>query len=199
MAKERVNVDKRRFMNLFTSAFALSGAFFAAFPFIQYMTPNRKARIASGPIEIDISQLSEGEQKTVLWHGKPIWVIKRTLEQIKELARENPDLKDPLSFEDQQPTYARNSSRSRLDHPEILVLVGVCTHLGCAPTYRPDKESISSDWEGGFFCSCHGSKFDLSGRVFNNVPAPLNLDVPPYFYKDEKTLVIGVSDMADLV
>ncbi|MBF13417.1 MAG: ubiquinol-cytochrome c reductase iron-sulfur subunit [Legionellales bacterium] len=199
MRKKRVNLDKRRFMTLVTSAFAASGALFAALPFVQYMTPSRKARIAGGPIEVDISKLAMGEQKTILWQGKPIWIIKRTPEQIQELSMANTSLRDPLSFEDQQPDYARNFYRSRQDNPEILVLVGVCTHLGCAPTYRPDRQSIEKDWEGGFFCSCHGSKFDLSGRVFKNVPAPLNLVVPPYAFKDSTTLVVGVSSIGDVV
>ena len=198
MTSKKIDSQRRKFLTGMTGVLASVGAVFAALPFIKFMTPSRAVRISAGPLEVDLSQIAIGEQKTVLWQGKPIWIIRRTVEQLAQLKKDNINLRDPLSLEDQQPSYARNLIRARESRPDILVLVGVCTHLGCAPTYRPDKKSIDASWEGGFFCSCHGSMFDLSGRVFQNVPAPLNLVVPPYAYKDNDTLIIGVSDASEV-
>ena len=145
--------------------------------------------MSAEPIEVDISVLKEGEQRTVVWRGKPIWVVRRTVDQVNALSQLDSELTDPNSEIEQQPGYAKNAYRSI--RPDILVLVGVCTHLGCAPTYRPEPKAIDAAWPGGFFCSCHGSKFDLAGRVYKGVPAPTNLEVPPYHFKDKSTLIVG--------
>jgi len=134
--------------------------------------------------------MKPGDQLTVMWRGRPVWIVRRGKKALASLPEVNKFLRDPDSKVAQQPTYAKNIYRSR--KPEYLVLVGVCTHLGCSPTYRPDPKGIDPEWLGGFFCSCHGSKFDLSGRVFKGVPAPINLEVPPYVFISETEIMIGV-------
>ena len=143
------------------------------------------------PVEIDISGIAMGEQKTVLWRQKPVWIVRRSEKMLASLFSDVDELRDPDSLEQQQPNYARNGVRSI--RPDILVLLGVCTHLGCSPTYRPEPGAIDASWPGGFYCSCHGSKFDLAGRVYKNMPAPTNLMIPPHYYKNETTLVVGES------
>lgn len=165
------------------------GAVGVATPLIQSMLPNAAVESDGAPITVDISDVQPGEQKTVIWRGKPIWIIRRTAEAIASLSVVTDKLSDPASKIDQQPTYAQNIHRSI--RPEILVLYGICTHLGCAPTYRPDPGGIDKNWQGGFFCSCHGSKFDLAGRVFKGVPAPTNLEVPPHHYVSDTEIIIG--------
>ena len=186
-----IDNSKRRFLTGATTALGGAAVMAAAVPFVGYWTPSEDTKIAGGPIDVDISKLKLGEQLTVPWRGKPVWIIKRTQENLDALNNlgQN-ELRDPLSTVEQQPDYARNTYRSRT--PELLVLVGICTHLGCSPTYRPDKGGIEMSWPGGFFCSCHGSKFDMAGRVFKGVPAPINLEVPPYIYLNKTTIRIGV-------
>jgi ubiquinol-cytochrome c reductase iron-sulfur subunit len=134
--------------------------------------------------------MESGEQKVVVWRGKPVWIVKRSQAMLEHLKHSDPSqLRDPLSLVKQQPAYAKNKYRSI--HPEYLVLVGVCTHLGCSPKYKPELGELGTDWQGGFFCPCHGSTFDLAGRVFKGVPAPINLEVPPHHFINENTLVIG--------
>jgi ubiquinol-cytochrome c reductase iron-sulfur subunit len=142
-------------------------------------------------VEVDISKLEPGARLTVEWRGKPVWVVRRTPEMLSKLTGLGSELRDPNSDQDQQPTYAKNTYRSI--KPEILVLVGICTHLGCSPTYRPEPgaSDLGSNWPGGFFCPCHGSRFDMAGRVFAGVPAPLNMAVPPYRFVGETRVVIG--------
>ena len=184
--------ERREFLTHATAATAAVGVAAAAVPFVQYWSPSAAAEDAAGPVEVDLSTLEPGQQLTVAWRGKPVWVIRRTPEMLEEIDEINSsDLRDPLSKVDQQPAYAQNLYRSI--NPEYLVLVGLCTHLGCSPTYRPDVGSVKATWPGGFYCSCHGSTFDLSGRVYKGVPAPSNLEVPPYHFSNEKTLIIGES------
>jgi ubiquinol-cytochrome c reductase iron-sulfur subunit len=158
------------------------------------MLPSARAKAAGAPIEIDISRLESGQLLTIEWRGKPVWILRRSPDMLKSLPQVEPQLADPKSVVDtQQPAYAKNPGRSI--KPEVLVLVGICTHLGCSPDKRLAAGSASGlgeDWPGGFFCPCHGSKFDLAGRVFKNVPAPTNLEVPKHTYLSDTRLMIGV-------
>lgn len=160
-------------------------------PFVASMAPSERARAFGAPVEVDIRQIKPGELQTVEWQGKPVWVLRRTADMLASLRNHDEQLSDPRSSRKQQPDYARNEPRSV--RPEIAVLVAVCTHLGCIPTFRPEPGApdIGASWPGGFFCPCHGSRFDLAGRVFKNVPAPSNLEVPPHRYVAESTLLIG--------
>ena len=191
MCEQAVDLERRQFLLTAVKAFSAFGVFGALYPFVASMAPSVTAEAAGAPIEVDLSGMRDGEQKTVVWRGKPIWIIKRNPETLAKLS--DLDLRDPASKIPQQPKYAENPYRSI--KKEYLILVGVCTHLGCAPTYRPDAgaSDLGTDWRGGFFCACHGSKFDLAGRVYKNMPAPINLEVPPYHFMDENTLVIGDS------
>jgi ubiquinol-cytochrome c reductase iron-sulfur subunit len=167
------------------------GVGFALVPFISSMEPSAKARAAGAPVRADISKIELGQMIRVKWRGKPIWVVNRTKDMLDVLPTLDSELRDPDSLEPQQPPYAQNGYRSI--KPEYLVLIGICTHLGCSPTYRPDvaPADLGKDWKGGFFCPCHGSRFDLAGRVFKGVPAPLNLVVPPYRYLSDTEIEVG--------
>ncbi len=160
------------------------------------MSPSARAKAAGAPVEADISKLSPGQLLTVEWRGKPVWIVRRTEQALQSLNSVASQLSDPDSQEDMQPVYAQNETRAI--KPEYLVVVGICTHLGCSPTYRPEiaAPDLGSDWEGGFFCPCHGSKFDYAGRVYAGVPAPTNLEVPPYQYLDDNRILIGVDQEA---
>lgn len=182
---------RRRFLLVTTSvAGAVAGAGIAA-PFLRSMMPSEKAKAAGAPVEVDIGKLEPGMLLTVEWRGKPIWVLRRTEAMLETLKKLNAQLADPDSLREQQPAYAQNLARSI--KPEVLVVEGVCTHLGCAPTFRKDiaPSDLGADWLGGFFCPCHGSKFDLAGRVYSGVPAPTNLVVPPYTYLSDNRILIG--------
>ena len=183
-----IDQKKRRLLQL-AGALGAVGAVGGAAPFASSLYPSRSARLKGQPVEVDLSAMKTGEQKTVMWRGKPIWIIKRDENILAKLSDNDNLLRDPASKVAQQPNYAQNPYRSI--HPEFLVLIGVCTHLGCAPTYRPEKGAVDESWPGGFFCSCHGSKFDLAGRVFDGVPAPTNLEVPPHHFKSDNVLIIG--------
>lgn len=192
MATEGVDQNKRRFLTNTTVAVGAVGAGFVAVPFLASWAPSERAKTAGAPVEVDISKLEEGRLVTVEWRGKPVWIVKRSEQSLTDLATLVDDLRDPASENDQQPVYAQNATRSI--KPNVVVMVGICTHLGCSPTYRPDLGAADlggADWKGGFFCPCHGSKFDLAGRVYQGVPAPLNLEVPPHFYKSDRTILIG--------
>jgi len=191
MATEGVDLGKRRFLTASTTVVGAVGAGFVAVPFLASWSPSERAKTAGAPVEIDISKLQEGQKVTVEWRGKPVWIVKRSKKSLDDLASLDEGLRDPASENNQQPSYAQNPSRSI--KPEILVLVGICTHLGCSPTYRPEigAADLGADWLGGFFCPCHGSKFDLAGRVYSGVPAPLNLVVPPHYYKSDRVILIG--------
>jgi ubiquinol-cytochrome c reductase iron-sulfur subunit len=171
------------------------GAGFTAVPFVKSFEPSEKAKAAGAPVEVDIGALKPGEKMTVEWRGKPVWILKRTPEQVAVLPKLDPLLADPLSKrkpDELTPPYARNEARSI--KPEVLVVVGICTHLGCSPSdkFQPGPQaSLPDDWQGGFLCPCHGSTFDMAGRVFKNKPAPDNLEVPPHMYLSDARLVIG--------
>ncbi len=190
MSGEEVDKEKRKFLVTATSVLGGVGAGFVATPLISSWMPSARAMAAGAPVQVDISKLEQGQQVTVEWRGKPVWIIRRTKAMLNTLKTHNDKLRDPDSFVEQQPEYAKNEFRSR--KPEYLVLVGVCTHLGCSPKFKPDLGELGPSWPGGFYCPCHGSTFDLSGRVFQGVPAPINLQVPPYFFESEQLLVVGV-------
>lgn len=187
--KDEIDQKRRCFLRRATTAVGGIGLAAAAVPFISYWLPSADTEAASAPIRIDISKLKPREQLTVPWRGMPIWIISRDTEMMDTLAKITNKLRDPLSEQDQQPEYCKNTHRSI--KPEILVSIGICTHLGCVPTYRPDVGSVSPDWLGGFYCPCHGSKYDLAGRVFQDVPAPLNLKIPRHMYASATEIVIG--------
>lgn len=191
MTTDTVDTSKRRTLTLATSAVAAVGTGFVAVPFVASWAPSERAKTAGAPVEIDISKLDEGRLMTVEWRGKPVWVVKRSSKTLEDLTTLDDSLSDAASEDDQQPEYAKNAARSR--KPEVLVLVGICTHLGCSPTFRPDLAAadLGADWKGGFFCPCHGSKFDLAGRVYSGVPAPTNLEVPPHYYVSDNVILIG--------
>ncbi|KTC96513.1 ubiquinol--cytochrome c reductase, iron-sulfur subunit [Legionella geestiana] len=184
-----VDEGRREFLMTATAVLGGAGALCALTPLAGSWFPSAKAEAAGAPVEVDVSQMEPGQQVTVAWRGKPVWIIRRTDEMLKHLADNELQLRDPQSLVTQQPAYAQNRYRSI--KPEYLVLIGICTHLGCSPKYEPDVNELGPDWPGGFFCPCHGSTFDLAGRVFRGVPAPINLEVPPYHFKNDHTLVIG--------
>jgi ubiquinol-cytochrome c reductase iron-sulfur subunit len=187
----QVDLEKRNFLIASSSVGAL-GCAAAAVPFVLSMTPSERAKAAGAPVEVDISKIAPGTMITVDWRGKPVWIIHRTDEMTAELPKLNDKLTDPnCDVTSQQPDYCRNETRSI--KPNLGVIVGICTHLGCSPTAKLQAGGdMGESWEGGFFCPCHGSKFDLEGRVFKGSPAPINLVVPPYKYLTENTLLIGV-------
>lgn len=182
---------RRRFLLVTTSVVGAIASVGVATPFLRSMMPSERAKAAGAPVEVDIGKLEPGMLLTVEWRGKPVWVLKRTEAMLETLKKLNAQLADPDSKRDQQPAYAQNLTRSI--KPEILVVEGVCTHLGCAPTFRKDiaPSDLGADWLGGFFCPCHGSKFDLAGRVYSGVPAPTNLVIPPYTYLSDNRILIG--------
>lgn len=184
-------VDEKRRHFLLNSAGILAGvsAIFAMTPFISSWFPSAKAKAAGSPVKVDLSELEPGQQVTVEWRGKPVWIVRRTAQMLDHLSAHENQLRDPDSLVLQQPFYAKNRYRSIT--PEYLILVGICTHLGCSPKYTPDEKILGSDWPGGFYCPCHGSTFDLSGRVFKGVPAPINLEVPPYRFVSKRVVIIG--------
>jgi len=184
------DADRRLWLGAATVAGA-AGLVTTAVPFVASLAPSEKARALGAPVEVDVGSLRLGELRTVEWRGKPMFVLRRTPEMIDALARHDTLLADPQSRRSEQPKAARNDLRSI--RPELAVIEAVCTHLGCVPTFRPTPGSpdIGAQWPGGFYCPCHGSKFDLAGRVFKNVPAPTNLSVPPHRYVSETALLIG--------
>jgi ubiquinol-cytochrome c reductase iron-sulfur subunit len=186
-----VDTNRRHFLTVATGVVGGIGVALTAVPFISSMQPSARARVAGAPVDVDVSKLEAGERMTLSWRGRPIEVIRRSEEAVRRLAEIRDRLRDPDSQESSQPPYATNEHRSL--KPEFFVVESVCTHLGCAPAFRPDPgdRQIGEDWPGGFFCACHGSRFDMAGRVFRAVPAPLNLAVPPHRYVDDRTLVIG--------
>ena len=197
MARDDLPDKKRRkLLVAATTAVGAVGAGFALAPFILSMNPSERAKAMGGPVEVDISKLEPGQMITVEWRSKPVWVVNRTPEMLARLETIADMLADPESrVESQQPPYAQNLTRSI--RPETLVVIGICTHLGCVPVERfavGAASGLGEDWPGGYFCPCHGSKFDMAGRVFKNVPAPTNLVIPPYSYLDEKRVIIGVDE-----
>ena len=193
MANEEVNTGRRRFLTATTAVVGAVGAGFAAVPFIKSWSPSARARFAGAPVSQDIAALAEGQQMVINWRGQPIFIAKRSKAMLDTMKSLDSLLADPGSANaDQQPKYAQNASRSI--KPEISVLVGVCTHLGCAPEHLPEvkPQPFDPDWKGGYFCPCHKSRYDLAGRVYKAQPAPSILLVPPYHFADDNTVVIGV-------
>lgn len=194
MSNDGMNVGRRNFLIGATSVVGSAGVVGVAVPFLGSWNPSAKALAAGAPIKIDISRLAPGEiiGPIPAWRDKPVFVVKRSEEQLAKLNSKNDRLADPDSDEiAQQPQYAKNETRSI--RPEVLVLVGICTHLSCSPKFRPAiaPQEFDAEWVGGFYCPCHGSKFDLAGRVYSGVPAPTNLPVPPHYYESESVIVIG--------
>jgi ubiquinol-cytochrome c reductase iron-sulfur subunit len=194
VADDGVDQSRRKFLTSATIATGAVGAVFVAVPFVESWTPSERARALGAPTELDISKIDAGQMTIATWRRKPIYVVRRTPEMVQHLQGHDGDLKDPTSQSSDQPDYAKNVHRSRTD--EFLVLVGTCTHLGCLPKQRFEAASaeMGPSWPGGFFCPCHGSRFDLAGRVFNGSPASVNLVVPPYQYPDKYLLRIGVDE-----
>ena len=191
MVEDDVNLRKRRFLLTATTVASGVAAGAAAVPFVASMLPSERAKAAGAPVEVDIGRLGPGEKLIVEWRGKPVWIVHRTKDMLAAVRADDPRVADPNSSRSEQPVYATNEYRSL--KPEYLVLVGICTHLGCSPVDRFERqpEPFEADWRGGFYCPCHGSLFDLAGRVYKNKPAPTNLTVPPYRFVTEATLVIG--------
>ena len=188
------NLSRRRFLTATTAVVGAVGVGFVAVPFIKSWDPSARAKLAGAPVIRALDDIAEGQQVVVMWRGQPIYIARRTKVMLETLPGMDPLVVDPESNNaDQTPAYAKNEYRSI--KPEILVLVGVCTHLGCAPEYLPEVKPMPFDaeWKGGYFCPCHKSKYDIAGRVYKAQPAPLALPVPPYHFQDEKTLVIGVA------
>ncbi|MFP5306980.1 MAG: ubiquinol-cytochrome c reductase iron-sulfur subunit [Gammaproteobacteria bacterium] len=191
MSNQGVDPGRRRFLTLTTSVVGGAGAVAAVWPFLASLKPSERAKALGAPVTVEVGGLEAGQRVIVAWRGKPVWVVRRTPEMLATLPKVADELRDPNSEEEQQPQYAQNEARAI--KPELLVMVGSCTHLGCSPTFRPDHPApeIDPNWLGGFYCPCHGSKFDLAGRVYKGVPAPLNLVVPPHRYEGENTIVVG--------
>src|SRR5262249_16892821 len=193
VAADEVDLSRRKFLTRATIATGAVGAVFAAVPFIESWNPSERARAQGAPTELDLSKLEAGQMTTTVWRRQPIYVVPRTPEMGQRTAGHDDVLKDPKSQQSDQPAYAKNELRSRT--PEFLVLIGTCTHLGCLPKQRFAAGELYPSWPGGFFCPCHGSRFDLAGRVFDGSPASVNLRVPRYSYPNPRTLVIGVDVM----
>ena len=191
MDNHEINNGRRRFLILATNGAGGVAALGVATPFVASFFPSEKAKAAGAAVEIDVSKIESGQMMTAEWQGKPIWVVNRTAQQLKDLKALDGAVSDPKSEVEQQPENCKNETRSI--KPNIFVAIGICTHLGCSPTYRPDvaPADLGSAWKGGFFCPCHGSKFDMAGRVYKGVPAPTNLVVPPYKYLSDTTVLVG--------
>jgi ubiquinol-cytochrome c reductase iron-sulfur subunit len=194
MSDTPVDASKRTWL-IASGCAGVVGGGFAAVPFVSSMQPSERAKAAGAPVEVDISALQPGEKMTAEWRGKPVWIVRRTPAEVAELPKHDAELADPQSKrkpDELTPPYARNETRSI--KPEVLVVVGICTHLGCSPgdKFQPGPQpSLPDDWPGGFLCPCHGSTFDMAGRVFKNKPAPDNLEVPPHMYVSDTRLLIG--------
>ena len=188
--QKKVDQSRRKFLLTATSVTGAVGLSALGFPFVSSMTPSEKAKAAGAAVEFDVTKVKKGELKTTEWRGQPVWILNRSDEMLSTLKQET-QLADPkLKVTSQQPKYCQNATRSLKSN--ILVVVGICTHLGCSPSPKLNpKGDMGSDWQGGFFCPCHGSKFDLAGRVYKGSPAPTNLVVPPHRYLNDQTLLIG--------
>jgi ubiquinol-cytochrome c reductase iron-sulfur subunit len=193
---DAVDQSRRGFLTMATTATGVIGVAFGAVPFIASWSPSERARALGAPIEIDISKVEPGQMVTMTWRKQAIYVVHRTPEMLASLPGHDASLKDPTSKDSEQPAYAKNAKRSERD--DFLVVIGNCTHLGCLPKARfePAQPELGASWPGGFFCPCHGSRFDLAGRVFDGSPASVNLRIPPYSFTNDSTLVIGKDDVA---
>lgn len=190
MSNDGVNTGRRRFLVAATSVVGAAGVVGVAVPFVGSWQPSAKAKAAGAPVKADVSKIEPGQMIVIEWRGKPVYVLRRTKEALESIKKVEGELKDPASAEAVQPAYIKGEFRAIKD--EFLVLLGVCTHLGCAPKYFPEVGSMGNDWLGGFFCPCHGSKFDLAGRVYKGVPAPTNLEIPPYRFVSDTVIEVGV-------
>jgi ubiquinol-cytochrome c reductase iron-sulfur subunit len=188
---DNVDHNKRRLLLAATTAAGGVAAAGAGAPFVLSLMPSERAKAAGAPVQVDLSSVAPGTMISVEWQGKPVWIVHRTPEMLGMLSKHDDELADPASDVPQQPEYSHNPARSI--RPEFLVVLGICTHLGCSPTFRPEiaPADLGANWAGGWFCPCHGSRFDLAGRVFKGVPAPTNLIIPPHKYLSENTLLIG--------
>ena len=191
MSSDGVDNNRRRFLTAATVVVGAVGTVAVAVPFVKSWSPSARARSAGAPVEADISKLEPGQQIIIKWRGKPVWVVRRDEKALATLPKVEDELRDPNSDESKQPVYAKNAQRSI--KAEYLVIEGICTHLGCSPSYRPE---ITTDFQGGFFCPCHGSKFDFAGRVYSGVPAPTNLTVPPHYFINDGLILIGEDGVA---
>jgi ubiquinol-cytochrome c reductase iron-sulfur subunit len=191
-----IDESRRKFLTAATGATAAVGAVLAAVPFVESWTPSERARALGAPVEVDLTKLAVGQMITPTWRRQVIYVVRRDTAMVDALPKHDGNLKDPKSDSSIQPAYARNEMRSR--RADVLVLIGICTHLGCLPKQFFDAGDalLGADWPGGFRCPCHGSRFDLAGRVFNGSPASTNLVIPPYSFNGDNTLVIGLDDAA---
>ena len=191
MENKNIDQGRRRFLTTAATVVGGVGAVAAAVPFVSNMNPSAKTKAIGAPVEVDISKLEPGDRMIETWQGKPVWILRRTGEMLKDISSLNDKVSDPASDDSAQPDYAKNEFRARED--EFLVVIGICTHLGCSPNFvmKEEGDSIDADWKGGFFCPCHGSRFDLAGRVFKGVPAPRNLVIPPYKFISPTRLLIG--------
>ena len=191
MVNKNTDQGRRRFLTTAATVVGGVGVVAAAVPFVSNMNPSAKTKAIGAPVEVDISKLEPGDRMIKKWQGKPVWILRRTGEMLKDISSLNDKVSDPASDDSAQPDYAKNEFRARED--EFLVVIGICTHLGCSPNFvmKEEGDSIAADWKGGFFCPCHGSRFDLAGRVFKGVPAPRNLVIPPYKFISPTRLLIG--------
>jgi ubiquinol-cytochrome c reductase iron-sulfur subunit len=197
MSEQEIDLKKRRFLTGATSVVGAVGVGFVLVPFLSSWMPSARAKAAGAPVDVDITKLENGQLVRVLWRKKPVWIFRRDKTVLDNLPTLNSELTDPDNTEDQQPAYAKNAHRSI--NPEIAVIIGICTHLGCSPTYRPEVGAVDlggDAWKGGFYCPCHGSKFDLSGRVYKGVPAPTNLVIPPYHFVTDSLIRLGIDPKA---
>lgn len=192
MSNDGVNAGRRRFLVTATSVVGAAGAVGAAVPFVGSWFPGAKAKAAGAPVKVNISKIEAGQQMVAEWRGQPVFILRRTDEILSSLGNLASQLADPESKSSVQPAYVDPVMRSI--KPQILLLIGICTHLGCSPTFRPEVAAadLGGDWLGGYFCPCHGSRYDLAGRVYKAQPAPLNLPVPPHAYESDNVIVIGV-------
>lgn len=193
MSNAPVDTGRRRFLTAATAVVGGAGAVAVAVPFIKSWNPSAKAKAAGAPVKVDISKLEPGQQMIVGWRGKPVWIVRRDQSALDNLAKISDRMADPLSEVPQQPAYVPHTPARAL-REDVAIMVGICTHLGCSPTYRPEiaPDDLGAEWVGGFYCPCHGSRFDLSGRVYSGVPAPTNLVIPPHNYVSDNVVVVGV-------
>jgi ubiquinol-cytochrome c reductase iron-sulfur subunit len=193
---QEIDESRRKFLTVATSAVGAVGAVLAAVPFVESWEPSERARALGAPVVLDISKLETGQMITPTWRKQVIYIVRRPQSLVDKLAQNDADLKDPKSDDSIQPKYTQNEMRAR--RADVLVLIGICTHLGCLPKqfFDPGDAVLGASWPGGFRCPCHGSRFDMAGRVFHGSPAPTNLSIPPYSFKDPNTLVIGLDSIA---
>ena len=191
MQEEKIDTKRRRFLTTAATVVGGAGVIATAIPFVATLSPSAKTRAIGAPVEVDIGKLQPEQRMIVKWQGKPVWILRRDKKTISDLETLDDELKDPKSDDSIQPKYAKNEYRSV--KPEYLVVIGICTHLGCSPNYFPmgEQKDLGPDWKGGFWCPCHGSRFDMAGRVFDGVPAPTNLVVPPYKFISASVIRIG--------